>query len=153
VKARDLRASAIRPTSGGLCIVIACTDISEADQVGREALQSNSGVLITYRRAEDLMLNPPSGKAALVILATNDTPEMMGRTLEWLRDRWPHCPITVVGNAGADEYEITARTGGAQYLTRPVTAEEWSAVLSQAQKAASPKGSPLPAPRSTAVGE
>ena len=117
--------------SGGKCtlVVMACADMREAAQVGRQLTEVNTGCLVTYRRAEELQRNVPTGKVALVILATEDRPQMMRRTLRWLKQRWPGCPITVVGNAGCGEDEMVAREGGAVYLTRPVTDEHWRAVL------------------------
>ena len=110
-------------------MVMACTDMSEADQVGRQLLEVNSGYMVTYRRAEDLMLNAPGGTVALVILASDDEPATIGRILKWLRHRWPRCPITVVGDQGCGAHEMAARAGGASYLTRPVSAEQWTAIL------------------------
>jgi len=90
------------------------------------------GCLVTYLKAEDLVLNAPSGPVALVILATDDSAAVLSRTLGWLRTRWPGCPVTVVGNAGSGEHEMAARQHGAMYLTRPVRDAEWSAILSHA---------------------
>jgi len=78
------------------------------------------------------MLNTPSGKVALVILATDDSAPLLRRSLDWLRRRWPGCPITVIGDTGCGEHEMAAREGGANFLTRPVSPEQWSAILSQA---------------------
>jgi len=130
-------APAIGPASGGLCIVVACTDVSEAEQIARQLSKPNRGRLITYRRAEDVLHNAPSGTVGLVILATTETTATLARTLRLLRKRWPRCPVTVVGDIGCGEYEIAARAGGAHYLTRPVSQEEWSAIFSHAQKVAS----------------
>ncbi len=113
-----------------VCILMACADASEADQVGRQLLKLNSGCLVTYRRAQDLMYNAPMGKVALVILGTNESSSTLGRILKWLRKRWPNCPLTVVGDNGGGEQELTARMGGALYLTRPVRAQQWSELLS-----------------------
>lgn len=133
VDAREKAASALRPTNRRcLCIVMACTDMSEAELVSRQLLQLNNGCLVTYRRAEDMLFNAPTGKVALIILATADAPVIVGRTLKWLRRRWPRCPITVVGDAGGGELEMTARKGAACYLTRPVNAEQWTALLAHA---------------------
>ncbi len=103
--------------------------MSEADHVRRELLELNTGCLVTYRRAEDLMLYAPAGKVALVILATNDTPANLSRVLQWLRNKWRRCPIAVIGNEGGNDHEVLARQGGAFYLTRPVEPETWSALL------------------------
>ena len=123
---------AIRPAAGSLCIVMACADMSEADLVSRQLQELNKGCLVTNRRAEDLMCNAPAGMVALVILATTDAPTVLARTLKWLRRRWPGCPITVVGDVGSGRHEMVAREGAAWYLTRPVSAEEWAAILSHA---------------------
>ena len=112
------------------CVVMTCDDMSEAETVGQTLLKLNIGVLVTYRRACDLMLNAPAGRVAIVILATKDTPTVVRRTLRWLRHRWPHCPVTVLGDTGSGDLEMAAREGGASFLTRPVTCEEWLAVLS-----------------------
>ena len=137
---REFGPSAMRPSGSGLCIVMVCTDTEEAQQVGRLLSHPNNGYLITYRRSQDLVLNPPTNRVVLVVLAARDHSQVVARTLQWLRHRWPHCPVTVVGDAGCGEHEIVARTGGAIYLTRPVTSEDWSAILSHAQKVAEPDG-------------
>jgi hypothetical protein len=106
-----------------------CDDMSEAEQVGRMLLNVNRGVLVTYARMEDLLFNAPVGNVAVVILASKDPPAALSRCLEWVRRRWPRSPITVVGDDGGGEYELVARQGGANYLTRPVTDEQWEALL------------------------
>lgn len=112
------------------CVVMTCEDLSEAEVVARTLLQLNTGMLITYRKASDLVSNAPAGRVAVVILATKDSPAVTRRTLEWLRHRWPRCPVTVVGDIGSGEHEMAAREGGASFLSRPVTCEEWTAMLS-----------------------
>lgn len=112
-----------------LCVVMACTDVAEAEQVGQQLSAFDGGCLVTFRRAEDLMYNAPSRKVAMVVLATDDSLPVMSRMLERLRRRWPRCPVTVVGDEGGNEYELAARKGGAIYLTRPVEPQEWSAIL------------------------
>jgi len=129
VNARESKRSVYRPTTRGLCIVMVCTDMSEAEQVARRLLELNSGCLVTYRRAEDLLCNSPTGRVALIILATEEKPSVLTRTLKWLGHRWPGCPITVVGEAGSTDSEMAARQGGALYLTRPVAAKEWTALF------------------------
>jgi len=139
VSARDKRQSAFRLTRRCPCIVLTCTDMREADEVGRQLLELNNGCLVTYRRAEDLMSNAPAGRVALVILATSDSPEVICRTLKWLRRRWPRVPITVVGDVGGGELELAARKEAACYLTRPVDAQQWRAILGHALGAAVPQ--------------
>ena len=68
------KSAAIRPAESCLCIVMVCTDMSEANQVGRQLSEVNSGCLVTYRRVQDLTHNAPAGKVALIILATQDQP-------------------------------------------------------------------------------
>lgn len=128
---REYNSSAKRPiVSRRLCIVMACADMSEADAVGRQLLELNSGCLVTYRTAEDLVHNAPAGRVAMVILATADTVEVIGKTLIWLRRRWPHCPITVVGDQGGGKLEMIARKTAANFLTRPVSPGQWKGLLS-----------------------
>jgi len=112
--------------------VMACSDMQEADQVGRCLAELKTGCLVTYCKAEDLLLNAPGGQVALVILATNDSLPVLRGALQWLRRRWPRCPVTVVGDEGCGEHELAAREAGASFLARPVTPDEWSAVLSHA---------------------
>ncbi len=112
------------------CVVMTCEDMSEAEAVGQTLLQLNIGMLITYRKASDLMSNAPAGWVAVVILATKDSPAVIRRTLQWLHHRWPRCPVTVVGDIGSGDHEMAAREGGASFLSRPVTCEEWTAMLS-----------------------
>ena len=121
----------MRPVSAGtVCVVMACSDPREADEVSRQLAQVDSACLVTYFRQQDLMLNSPAGKVAMVILATEDSPAALRGMLSWLRRRLPHCPITVVGDAGAGEYEQVAREGGAIFVVRPVFQEQWAAILS-----------------------
>ena len=127
-----MRPPALRPAGGRTCIVMVCTDMSEADQVGRLLSELNNGYLITYRRAEDMVFNAPGGKVALVILATRDQPRKMRRTLRWLRTRWPKCPLTVIADDGCGDQEMAAREGGANFLARPVASRQWSAMLAHA---------------------
>lgn len=120
---------AIRPVETCM-IVMVCTDMSEADQVGKQLSELNKGCLVAYRKVEDLIANAPSGKVALIILATNDNAEVTARMLKWLRHQWPRCPLTVVGDGGCGEQEMAAREGGACYLARPIAPEQWAAMLS-----------------------
>ena len=112
-----------------LYIVMACEDLDEAAQVGRQLSQVNNGALITYRRAEDVMLNCPSGRVALIILANSDDPEAIGRTLSWMRHRWSRCPVVVIGEMGGGATELAARKGGASYLARPVSPQQWASMV------------------------
>lgn len=112
-----------------LCIVMACGNAEEAAEVGQQLSQVDTGTLVTYRRAEDLLLNAPAGRVALVILAGSDEPQAVSRILLTLRNRWPRCPLVVVGNDGGGAMERAARAGGANFLVRPVRSEEWSALI------------------------
>ena len=118
-----------RGTGERFYIVMACEDLGEAAQVGRQLSQVNNGALITYRRAEDVMLNCPFGRVALIILASSDDPETMGRILSWMRHRWPRCPVVVIGETGGGDMELAARKGGASYLTRPVSSQQWAGLV------------------------
>lgn len=112
-----------------MCVVMVCSDMQEADQVGHCLQELNTGYLVTYCKAEDLLRNAPSGMVALVIVATDDSPPVLRGALHWLRRRWPGCPITMVGDAGYGDHEMIAREGGATFLTRPVSPEQWAAIL------------------------
>lgn len=130
---------------GSTCVVMACSDMREADEVGRQLTESNSACLVTYFRSQDLLLNSPTGRVALVILATEDSPLVLRTTLAWLRHRLPHCPVTVVANSGCGDYERVAREGGATFLVRPVSSDQWAAVLtSVAQPAPASAGQAVP---------
>jgi FixJ family two-component response regulator len=127
------RGSALRLTyERSVCVLMACSHMREADQVGRQLLEQHTGCLVTYLRVRDLVLNAPTGRVALVILATDDPPNVLRRTLDWLRHRWPRCPVTVVADGGCGETEMVAREGGASFLVRPVDHSEWSALVSHA---------------------
>jgi FixJ family two-component response regulator len=115
-----------------LCIVMVCQDMSEAVQAGRQLSQVNNGSLITYRRAEDVLMNCPTGNVALIVLASSDDPAVTSAVLGWMRHRWPRCPLVVIGDGGGGELEMTARKGGASYLARPVSAEQWAAMVGHA---------------------
>ena len=118
--------------SRGLCIVMVCGDFAEAAEVARQLLQVNTGSLVTYRRAEDLLMNTPAGRVALIILAEGGDPKKIDRTLKWIRQRWAGCPVVLVGDDGGGEMEMAARVNGASYLTRPVSSQQWAAMIEHA---------------------
>ena len=132
MRLRSQDGPATRLVEHGLCIVMVCTDSSEAEGVSRQLLKLNRGVMVTYRRAEDMIYNAPAGKVALVILATEDSATTLSRTLRWLKSHWPGSSVAIVGDVGCGEHEMTARQGGAAYLTRPVLPEQWYALVSHA---------------------
>ncbi len=112
-----------------VCIVMICEDLGEAAEVGKLLAQVNTGSLITYCRAADVLLNAPAGRIALIILANSDSPAMVGMTLKRMRRRWPNCPVVVVGDEGAGELEMSARIEGASYLVRPVSSTQWASMI------------------------
>jgi hypothetical protein len=127
-KARE--ASALRlGQDHEVCVVMACQDICQAEQVGQELLKVNSGRLQAYGRIRDLICNPPAGPVTSAIFATHEGQAEVRAALEWSRRRWPRCLVTVVGDSGCGPQERTAREGGALFLTRPVSAEQWSAII------------------------
>ena len=137
---------ALRPDRArGPCIVCVCTDASEADAIGRQLSQLDHGCSVGYRRCEDLMGNPPRLEASLVVLATDEAPRALQRTLRWLRGRWPRCSVVVVGDEGCGPQERAAREGAASYLTRPVTPQQWAALLAHAEtrRPALPRRTPV----------
>ncbi len=140
----------MRSAESGVCIVMVCANMSEAEEVGRQFAKLDIGHLVTYRRAVDFVHNAPAGRVVLVILASRDNPAMIARTLRWLRRRWSRCVVAVVGDGGCNDFEMAARQGGANYLARPVSSQQWSALLRHAlrqfdRKAAEEEVSP-PAP-------
>ncbi len=126
------RSSAMRPGRSEKCIVMACDDCDEADQIDQEISKVNNGRLRTYYGLFDLMENPPQERIVAAILATRADPETIGQTLQWMRHRWPRCPMTVVGDVGGQEHELAARENGANFLTRPVTSSQWRAIVDHA---------------------
>lgn len=128
---REQKDVAQRSARSATCIVMVCAP-DEADQVSRQLPEHDTSCLITYRRVEDLVLNAPASKVALVILAGGAGAVATRRTVKWLRHRWPGCPITVVGKHRTVEEEMAAREGGAMYLPRPVEAEDLSEIVSHA---------------------
>jgi hypothetical protein len=109
---------------------MACSTRDETADVASALEKVNMGRLVVYRRALDLVQNVPAGRILLAILATREAPAALSETLQWLRRRWPRCPIAVVGDEGAGPHEMAARSGGALFLTRPVPAAHWQAILS-----------------------
>ena len=114
------------------CIAMSCTEESEACQVGQALLHQNTGVLITYRSATELIHNAPNGAIAMVILAGRECPTEMHEVFDWLKRRHPHCPTAVIADAGAGDEELAARIGGAIFMTRPMDDDQWSALLTVA---------------------
>lgn len=115
-----------------LCIVMACDDAAEAAHAGQALSKVNSGLLVAYRMAGEIMLNLPAGQVVLVILAGPDDPQTVERTLKWMRHRWSHCPLAVIGSGGNRTLEMAARRGGASYLVRPVSEQTWEAMIDHA---------------------
>jgi DNA-binding response OmpR family regulator len=113
-----------------------CKDQNEADQVASLLAQHDAGRLVTYRKADDLIVSTPNGRVSLVILAGDEAPAAVGKMLKWLNRRWPHSPVSVVGSPGDNSLEMVARSGGASYLVRPIAVEEWSAVVTHAVRLA-----------------
>lgn len=113
-------------------IVTVCTDMSEAEVVGQSLLQLDVGCLITYCRIADLKTSPPADEVALFVLATDASPEVVQRTLGWLRHYWSRSTVAVVGDSGAGQEELAARVGGAAYLVRPVGPEQWQVLIRHA---------------------
>lgn len=126
------KASALRLSQYGSCIVAVCENQREAEEINSAFLKVSHGCLQWYTQISDLMKNLPTRRVVSLILATGDSPAAMGQTLRWMRYRWPRCLITVVGDVGCSSHEMAARQNGASYLIRPVTAEEWTAVILQA---------------------
>ena len=111
------------------CPLSVCDEAAEAARLGSQISKVHSGTLVTYRKAEDILLNAPAGRVVLIILAADDDPARLGKTLSWMRRRWHRCPVTVVGTEGNVEQETAARMEGATYLTRPVGPEEWVSLV------------------------
>lgn len=133
---QERETAALRPlgSTATACLVMVCKDLNEADQIASLLAQYDAGCLVTYRRAEDLVTSAPQGRVSLVILAGEEDPAAVGRMLKWLRRRWPDCPVTVVGSPNNKDLELAARTGGASYLVRPVSTEEWTSVVCHTMK-------------------
>ena len=93
---------------GAVCVVLVCDDTDEAEKIGRTLLKMNNGILVAFQRVEHMVLNAPAGKVAVAILFTQDPPALIGRALKWLRNHWPHCHVTVVGDVGGGPYEMAA---------------------------------------------
>jgi hypothetical protein len=108
---------------------MACDNALEAQEVGQQLSQVNNGSLITYRRADDILLNIPRGPVVLIVLAGDDAPQTIESTLLWIRRRLPRSQVAVVGNVGGGDLEMTARKGGAIFLSRPVTSQQWEALI------------------------
>ena len=128
--ARDLSAPAVQVGKECSVVVIICDDAARAEDVGRRVLNLNRCMLVTYQRPESMRCSMPAGPVAAVIVDLRAPAPVIGRTVQWLRHRWPRCPVTVVGDVGGGEFEMVARKGGASYLTRPVTDKHWSGLLS-----------------------
>ena len=111
---------------------MACEDPDEPQQIGHEIRQLNNSCLRAFDGVWQFMENPPREHVVAVILATRDDPETMGQALQWMRHRWPHCPVTVVSDVGGEGHEMAARQNGANFLTRPVTLAQWRAVVRHA---------------------
>jgi len=124
--------SAMRPTDEGACAIALCARAGEVDRLGRLITTVNNGSLISYRRWEDFICNPPRSAIGMFVVGADEAPADLLQALHWLRERYPRHLIVVVGDEGGGEQEMTARRGGASYVTRPVPAETWWQLLSHA---------------------
>lgn len=132
--ARDVTSTtpAMRLASGRVCVLMTAAQKSEADEVGRKLLEQNEACFVTYQEAEELLSNVPVGRIALVILAADESPSVIRGVLGRLRGRWMNCPLAVIGDIGGGEHEMAARECGAFFFTRPVSREQWSALVEHA---------------------
>ena len=122
--------AAVSPAGVRSCVVLITQDANETEMVGEFISKVNMCVHVTYRRLEDFMLSPPVHPVTMVIIATTSPPELTRRVLAWIRNRWRRCSVTVIGETGSGLYELQARMGGANFLTRPVADGEWAALFS-----------------------
>ena len=132
---RDSRRPAMRP-GGGRCTVLTVADRSEADGIRQFVDELNSACLVTYEGIRSFVMHCPESDVANVVLASGESPDAMGLVLHWLRNRWPRCAVTVVADVGGGIEERVARSGGANFLTRPVGEAQWRAVLGLRQNVA-----------------
>jgi hypothetical protein len=107
-----------------VCVVLLSPFPQERDRIG-EMVARGSGSLLSYERVEQLAWNEPVGRVAMVILATRETPESLGRVLSFVRRRWPRTTTVVVADEGSGDVERAARGRGALFFTRPVGGQLW----------------------------
>ncbi len=60
--------------------------------------------------------------------------DKVGTALRWLGRRWPRCISVVVSGAADRQLEVRVRSFGAMYVVRPVSYEEWLAILDSGLK-------------------
>ena len=113
-------------------VVLVCRSETEAEHVGALVGGIGVGSLVTYRKVEDLALNPPRRRATLVILTGLRSHAAVARALQWLNRYWPRCSSVVISCASDQEMEKVARGGGAMYFVRPVSDGEWRDMLEYA---------------------
>ena len=121
---------AMRSVQKRLNVALVCAGGYEVQQAAQAILQSNNGCLITFQRVTDLLHNCPVGKLGMIIVSSEGQADTLKDGLGRLRQRWPHCPLAVIGGLGYGAHELAARQHAAAYLTRPVTQAQWSALVS-----------------------
>ncbi len=113
-------------------VVVLAEDTGEADQIVQALSRLNSGRLLRFSHASELATNIPTTQVDLVVLAANDSPECIRGVLRWTRRLWSGCLPLVVGWRGGGPTELAARENGALFFGRPVSSENWDAVIAGA---------------------
>ncbi len=124
----------MRSAQDRMNVALICAGGSEVQQAAQAVLQLNNGCLVTFQRVMDLLHNCPVGRLNMIIVSSQGQAQTLEDGLSRLRQRWPHCPLAVIGGKGAGAHELVARQHAAAYLTRPVTQLQWSALVSAVLK-------------------
>ena len=131
---------AYRRPVGSTDIVMVCRGSTEGRQVSDMLSELGAGTLALYEKVEDLALNAPAGAVSLAIIAGENDPAILERSLRWLR-RWrPAAACAVIADPGRSDLEIAARSMGAGYFVRPVAPDQWRALLAHAVQTAAARG-------------
>ena len=126
---------AMRLAQDRINVALVCAGGSEVQQAAQAVLQLNNGCLVAFQQVMDLLHNCPVGKLNMIIFVSSQgQAESIEDGLGRLRQRWPHCPLAVIGDLGGGAHELVARQHAAAYLTRPVTQAQWSALVSAVLK-------------------
>lgn len=129
-RAQQCRDRAIPGCSATVAMV--CRDDAEAARVGQLLEGIGSGSLMTFRRTEDISSNAPRRAVSLVVMTGMSDADITRDSLRKLRRSLPRVALAVIGETSSIELEIAVREAGAIFFVKPVTDEQWVAMLEHA---------------------
>jgi len=132
VKSRSLRGLAYGPVGFGVCLcaVVGNARMGEASQISKSLAASlRDGCVLEFSSLTDIVNCMPAGSLDLLVLTADQSPAETGELLRWARRNWPGCRVIVVCQDSDLELERVVRSNGGLFFVRPVSLEQWHALL------------------------